>query len=58
VNLVISTNDNRCPFGQPVSLVDLDTMEILGCYKYVEDAQHEKSLRENRGVSTSPTVAW
>lgn len=62
MKLSISTNDRRCPPGQPVGVVNDDTGDLMGCYRSTADALHAKSLFEAGptiiATSKSPTIAW
>lgn len=62
LNLSISTNDRRCPPGNPVAVIDDDTGDLMGCYRSTVDAVRAKTLFEAGpniiATSTSPTIAW
>lgn len=62
MKLSITTNDRRCPPGQPVGVVNDDTGDLVGCYKSSVDALRAKSILEAGpaviAVSSSPTIAW
>ena len=47
MRLSIRVDDPLCPAGAPVSLVDLDSGEMVACHSSVVDAQRHKSLIES-----------
>lgn len=62
MNLSISTNDRRCPPGQPVGIVNDDNGDLVGCYRSTIDAVRAKEILEAGppviASSSSPTIAW
>lgn len=54
--------DNRCPYGQPSSVVDTETRQIIECYKYVSDAVKAKEILEANDsgvfISLPPSQSW
>jgi hypothetical protein len=44
MNLAIGTDSDRCPVGQPVALVDVDTNILIGCFASVSDAAKTRDM--------------
>jgi hypothetical protein len=71
MRLSIDGNCKDCPFGMPVGLWALDTLQLIDCYKTVLDAQKARAIKQgndptvkpdlfDRSVAYSlpPTVGW